>query len=91
LRIAYTKKDEALQKKLCDKLIEQKKDFEDAMSNVRNIETKNTPLDHVKSAIRIVRKGNDKSLRFTSMFRDRVYQINHSIRTKYYCTVFLIF
>ena len=80
LRIAIAKQDIQLQQKLCDKLIDQKKILEDAMVNIKNVEQKNTPLDYVKSAIRIVKKNNDKSLRFVDMFRDRVYR--YSIETE---------
>jgi hypothetical protein len=80
LRIAIAKQDIQLQQKLCDKLIDQKKILEDAMVNIKNVEQKNTPLDYVKSAIRIVKKNNDKSLRFVDMFRDRVYR--YSVETE---------
>jgi len=80
LRIAIAKQDILLQQKLCDKLIDQKKILEDAMVNIKNVEQKNTPLDYVKSAIRIVKKNNDKSLRFVDMFRDRVYR--YSVETE---------
>lgn len=72
LRIALAKQDTQLQQKLCDKLIEQKKTLDDAMEIITDIEHKNTPLDYVKAAIRIVRKNNDRSLKFVYMFRDRV-------------------
>lgn len=72
LRIAISKQDTSLQEKLCEKLIEQKKTLDEAMEIVKDIEQKNTPLDYVKAAIRIVKKNNDRSLKFASMFRDRV-------------------
>ena len=72
LRIAISKQDTNLQQKLCDKLVEQKKILDDALVSITNLKNKNTPLDYVKSAIRIVKRGNDRSIRFVNMFRETV-------------------
>ena len=76
LRIAISKQDTNLQQKLCDKLIEQKKNLEEALESIKNVEQKNTMFDYVRAAIQIVRKNNERSLRFTQMFRDRIYMQN---------------
>lgn len=70
LRIAIAKQDTNLQQKLCDKLVEQKKILDDALESISNVKNKNTPLDYVKSAIRIIKRGNERSLHFVNMFRD---------------------
>ena len=73
LRIAIAKQDTHLQQKLCDKLVEQKKILDDALESISNVKNKNTPLDYVKSAIRIVKRGNERSLRFVNMFRETFF------------------
>jgi hypothetical protein len=82
LRIAIAKQDTVLQQKLCAKMIEQKSALDSALENVSNIQNKNTPLDYVKSAIRIIKRGNDRSLRFVQMFRETVATLSHEHREK---------
>ena len=80
LRIAIAKQDTHLQQKMCDKLVEQKKILDNALENISNVKNKNTPLDYVKSAIRIVKRGNERSLHFVNMFRETFAQ---SSQTEY--------
>lgn len=79
LRLAISKQDTQLQQKLCDKMVEQKKILEDALESISNIKKKNTPLDYVKSALRITKRGNERSIRFVHMFREMVAPLEQHV------------
>jgi hypothetical protein len=79
LRLAIFKQDTQLQQKLCDKMVEQKKILEDALESISNIKKKNTPLDYVKSALRIIKRGNERSIRFVQMFREMVAPLEQHV------------
>ena len=83
LRIAITKQDTNIQQKLCDKLIEQKRILDEALTHLTDVQQKNTPIDYVKAAIHIVKKNNERSVRFADMFRSRVSMQSHSYSQSY--------
>jgi hypothetical protein len=72
LRGAILKHDDVLQEKLLGKLTEQKIALQEAEKTINQIKEKNTPLDKVRSALRIIKRGNERAIRFTTIFRNCV-------------------
>ena len=72
LRGAMLKHDDVMQEKLLEKLTEQKAALQEAEKTINQIKEKNTPLDKVRSALRIIKRGNDRAVRFTAIFRNCV-------------------
>ena len=72
LRGAMLKHDDVLQEKLLEKLTEQKAAMQEAEKTINQIKEKNTPLDKVRAALRIIKRGNERAIRFTDMFRNHV-------------------
>ena len=72
LRGAILQHDDALQEKYLEKLAEQKASLQEAERTINQIKEKNTPLDKVRAALRIIKRGNERAVRFTTMFRNCV-------------------
>ena len=72
LRGAMLKHDDVLQEKLLEKLTEQKAALQEAEKTINQIKEKNTPLDKVRAALRIIKRGNERAVRFTAIFRNCV-------------------
>jgi hypothetical protein len=69
LRIAISKNDYVNQEKFCLRLQEQRLLLQNALSSVEDIKNHNTPYDHIRQAISILKNNNSNSLRFCRLFQ----------------------
>lgn len=77
LRIAAHQNDVALVIKLKERVDEMEKQMKTAEENVTKSKEKNPDFEKVKNAIHIMKRGNARTMQFTSMFRNRVMGIKN--------------